>query len=81
MKQCNNDTADTFLHTSANFYQTKIIVSHARADTCYSVGDSYNQTIHLCKNEDHYDLLTVNKEQETTCTGYRGWNIRKLQHY
>ena len=30
--------------------------NNAGTDTRYTVGDSYNQTIYLCKNEDPYDL-------------------------
>ena len=70
MKQCNSDTADIFLFASANIYQTKVIVGHAGTDTSYSAFDSYNQTIHLFKNGDHYDLLTVNKEEETATTNF-----------
>ena len=70
MKKYNNNTADIILYTSANTYQTKVIVSHAGTDTRYSVGVSYSQTIHLCKNEDPYDLLTVIKEQETATANF-----------
>ena len=70
MKKYNNNTADIILYTSANTYQTKAIVSHAGRDTRYSVGVSYSQTIHLCKNEDPYDLLTVIKEQETATANF-----------
>ena len=64
MKRYDSDTADLFLHSFANIYQTKVIVSHAGTDTRYIIGDSYNQTIHLCKNEDHYDLLVANKSKK-----------------
>ena len=70
MKKYNNNTADIILYTSANTYQTKVIVSHAGRDTRYSVGVSYSKTIHLCKNEDPYDLLTVIKEQETATANF-----------
>ena len=43
-----------FLRAFANIYQTK--------DT--------HQVIHLCKNEDHYDLLVVNKVPETATTNF-----------
>ena len=70
MKKYNNNTADIILYTSANTCQTKAIVSHAGRDTRYSVGVSYSQAIHLCKNEDPYDLLTVIKEQETATANF-----------
>ena len=44
----------------------RLKVSNAGTDTRYS----YNQTIHLCKNEDHYDLLVVKNKQETTTTNF-----------
>ena len=59
-----------FLYASANIYQARVIVSHVGTDTRYRVGDSYNQTNHRFENEDHYDLLTVNKEQETATTNF-----------
>ena len=49
-----------FLYASANIYQTKVIGSHAGTDTRYTVDDFYNEIIHPCKNQDHYDLLTLN---------------------
>ena len=45
-KRYNNDTADMFLY--ANFYQTKVIVSHAGINTRYTVGVCYNLTIRRC---------------------------------
>ena len=45
-------------------------MSHGGRDIFYTVGDSYNQTIHLCKTEDNYDLLIVNKEQKTIATNF-----------
>ena len=71
MKRYISNTPDMF----ANINQTKVIVSHAGTDIRYTVGDSYSQTVHLCKNEDHYNLLIVNKEQETTnFSGCRGFS-------
>ena len=53
-ERCNSDTADVLsvdLYAFGNISQ--IIASHAGTDTRYTVIS--NQTIHLCKNEDHYD--------------------------
>lgn len=58
----------------ANIYQTKVIVSLAGTDTG-NASDSYNHTTHLCKNEDHYDLLIVNKVQLTTTTNFDGPHV------
>ena len=54
IKRYSNCTADMFLHAFANIYQTK--------DT--------HQVTHLCKNEDHYDLLVVNKVPETATANF-----------
>ena len=59
MKRYNN-TAHMFLCASADIYQTKVIGSHAGTDTRYTVADFYDEIVHHCKNQDHYDLLTIN---------------------
>ena len=60
IKQYKNDTTYMFSCAFANIYQTKVRVSHAGTDTHYSAGERNNHTIHLCKNEKHYELLVGN---------------------
>lgn len=70
MKRHSNGIPNMFLYALINNYQTKRIINHAGTDTRYTAGDSYNHTIHLCKNDGYYDLLVVNNKQETTTTNF-----------
>ena len=68
LRRYNNDTADMFLSAFANIYQTKVVITHARSNTRYSVGDRYNEAINLYKVKDHFDLLLMDEGQEIITT-------------
>ena len=62
-----NSTVDMFLNAFARIYNTKVVIHNSGIDVANTtIGCNSENTIHLFKNADHFDLMELPKKNVTS---------------
>ena len=62
-----NSTVDMFLNAFARIYNTKVVIHNSGIDVANNaIGFNFENTIHLFKNANHFDLMELSKKNVTS---------------
>ena len=66
-RRCNNSTVDMFLNAFTRIYNTKVVIHNSGIDVANTaIGFNFENTIHLFKNADHFDLMELPEKNVTS---------------
>ena len=66
-RRCNNSTVDMFLNAFTRIYNTKVVIHNSGIDVANTtIGCNFENTIHLFKNADHFDLMELPEKNVTS---------------
>ena len=66
-RRYNNSTVAMFLNAFARIYNTKVVIHNSGIDVANTtIGCNSENTIHLFKNADHFDLMELPKKNVTS---------------